>query len=142
MTITKWIHQCQTVLRIWRLLHQVPEGISYLNDNKKVLLLLDMCKVHLFNLEFMEYINAHNVEVCSFPPHCTHVLQPLDDIPFAHFKNEYQKELLIMNIIANPGFLKKKHTQGFSKTIFFLFCTPPISITTLQLLSNLIVYCM
>ena len=56
-----------------------------------------MHKSHLFNLDFMEYMKANNVEVCSFPPHCTHVLQPLDDVPFACFKNEYQKELLIMN---------------------------------------------
>ena len=70
-----------------------------LTANKKVLLLLDMHKSHLFNLDFMEYMKAHNVEVCSFPPHCTHVLQPLDDVPFACFKNEYQRELLIIIII-------------------------------------------
>ena len=68
-----------------------------LTGNKKVLLLLDMHKSHLFNLDFMEYMKANNVEVCSFSPHCTHVLQPLDDVPFACFKNEYKKELLIMN---------------------------------------------
>ena len=68
-----------------------------LTGNKKVLLLLDMHKSHLFNLDFIEYMKAHNVEVCSFPPHCTHVLQPLDDVPFTCFKNEYQRELLIMN---------------------------------------------
>ena len=46
----------------------------------------------------MEYMKANNVEVCSFPPHCTHMLQPLDDVPmYTHLKNEYQKELLIMN---------------------------------------------
>ena len=54
-----------------------------LTGNKKVLLLLDMHKSHLFNLDFMEYMKANNVEVCSFPPHCTHVLQPLDNVPFA-----------------------------------------------------------
>ena len=68
-----------------------------LTASKKVLLLLNMHKSHLFNLDFMEYMKAYNVEVCSFPPHCTHVLQPLDDVPFAGFKNEYQRELLIMN---------------------------------------------
>ena len=61
------------------------------------LLQLDMHKTHLFNLEFMEYMKAHNVEVHSSPPHCTHVLHPLDNILFTCFKNEYQKELLIMN---------------------------------------------
>ena len=61
-----------------------------LTGDWKVLILLDMHKCHLFNLGFMEFITAHNVEVCCFPPHCTHVLQPLDDVPFALFKVEYQ----------------------------------------------------
>ena len=56
---------------------------NILTGNKKILL----HKSHLFNLDFMEYMKAHNVEVCSFPPHCTHVLQPLDNVPFAWFKN-------------------------------------------------------
>ena len=63
----------------------------------KVLLLLDMHKSHLFNLDFMEFMRAHNVEVCCFPPHCTHVLQPLDNVPFALFKSEYQRQLLRIN---------------------------------------------
>ena len=42
-------------------------------------------------------MKANNGEVFSFPPHCTPVVQPLDDVPFAHFKNEYQKEHLIIN---------------------------------------------
>ena len=63
----------------------------------KVLLLLDMHKSHLFNLGFMEFMRGHNVEVCCFPPHCTHVLQPLDDVPFALFKAEYQRQLLWIN---------------------------------------------
>ena len=27
--ITKWIYKCQAVLQIWRVLHQIPEEISY-----------------------------------------------------------------------------------------------------------------
>ena len=30
-TISDWINQRKTVLQIWRVLHQVPEGISYPN---------------------------------------------------------------------------------------------------------------
>ena len=45
-----------------------------LTRDLKVLLLLDMHKFHLLNLGFMEFMRAHNVEVCCFPPHCTHVL--------------------------------------------------------------------
>ena len=68
-----------------------------LAGNNKVLLLLDMHKSHLFNLGFMEYMKSKNVEVCCFPPHCTHILQPLDDIPFALFKAEYQRQLMRVN---------------------------------------------
>ena len=57
-----------------------------LTRDRKVLLLLDMHKSHLFNLGFMEFMRGHNVEVCCFPPHCTHVLQPLDDVPFLCLK--------------------------------------------------------
>ena len=82
-----------------------------------------MHKSFLFNLDFMEYMKAHNVEVCSFPPHCTHVLQPLDDVPFACFKNEYQRELLIMNRQLYGNCMNKRqffrvfipaHTQGLT----------------------------
>ena len=76
--------------------HFVTEK-KILTRDRKVLLLLDMHKSHLFNLGFMEFMRGHNVEVCCFPPHCTHVLQPLDDMPFALFKAEYQRQLLQIN---------------------------------------------
>ena len=68
-----------------------------LSKTKKVMLLLDLHSAHLFNLAFMEYMLANNVEVYCFPPHCTHVLQPLDDTPYAAFKSAYNKALLEMN---------------------------------------------
>ena len=68
-----------------------------LTGDLRGLLLLDMHKSHLFDLGFMEFMRAHNVEVCCFPLHCTHVLQPLDDVPFALFKAEYQRQLLLIN---------------------------------------------
>ena len=42
-------------------------------------------------------MKEHNIEVCAFPPHCTHVLQPLDDVPYAVMKKKYQQELLTFN---------------------------------------------
>ena len=45
----------------------------------------------------MEYMKSKNVEVCCFPPHCTHILQPLDDTPFALFKAECQRQLMHVN---------------------------------------------
>ena len=70
---------------------------NILQGNNKAILLMDLHKAHLFNWEFMLLMKNNNVEVCGLPPHCTHVLQPLDDRPFGNFKKEYQKELLHMN---------------------------------------------
>lgn len=67
------------------------------NNPRKNMILLDMHKTHLFNIKFMRLMHANNIEVCSFPPHCTHVLQPLDDVPFAYFKNIYNDLLLEQN---------------------------------------------
>ena len=55
--------------------------VKYLIEKKilvgdaKVMVLLDMHKAHLFNLGFMEYMKARKMEVCCFPPHCTHQSQ-------------------------------------------------------------------
>ena len=61
----------------------------------KHVVLLDLHKSHLFN---MEYMQANNIEVCSFPPHCTHILQPLDELPYAMLKRKFQKELISFNL--------------------------------------------
>ena len=53
-----------------------------LDKNGKHLLLLDSHSSHSFNLHFMQYMKAHDVEVLCFPPHCMHLMQPLDDVPF------------------------------------------------------------
>ena len=82
-----------------------------LTGNNKVLLLLDMHKSHLFSMGFIEYMKSKNVEVCCFPPHCTHILQPLDDTPFALFKAEYQGQLMHVNRLLSG--------QRISREIFF-----------------------
>ena len=87
-----------------------------LAGNNKVLLLLDMHKSHLFNLGFMEYMKSKNVEVCCFPPHCTHILQPLDDTPFALFKAEYQRQLMHVNRLMCG--------QRISRVTFFRVLVP------------------
>ena len=74
----------------------LKEGHILRGDNK-VILLMDLHKSHLFNWDFMNLMKDNNVEVCGFPPHCTHMLQPLDDTPYGNFKREYQKELMHMN---------------------------------------------
>ena len=82
----------------------------------KHLILLDLHKSHLFNVNFMQYMTANNIEVCSFPPHCTHLLQPLDDMPFGIMKAKYQKELMSFNF-DNAG-------QKMTKMQFFRVLVP------------------
>ena len=68
-----------------------------LENNGKHLLLLDSHSSHSFNLHFMHYMQGHGVEVLCFPPHCTHLMQPLDDVPFAALKKSYQQQILDYN---------------------------------------------
>ena len=70
---------------------------NLLGNGQKNLLLLDLHSSHLFNAKFMRMMLEHNIEVYSFPPHCTHVLQPLDIVPYTVLKQKYQKELLTYN---------------------------------------------
>ena len=56
-----------------------------------------------------EYMQANNIEVCSFPPHCTHILQPLDDLPYAMLKRKFQKEIISFNLqVAGEKLLKQQ----------------------------------
>ena len=75
--------------------------VHFLHEKKitgRHVVLLDSHKSHLFNLNYMEYMAANQVEVVCFPPHCTHLLQPLDDIPYARLKAAYQQELADFNL--------------------------------------------
>ena len=87
-----------------------------LAGNNKILFLLDMHKLDLFNLGFIEYMKSKNVEVCCFPPHYTHILQPLDDTPFALFKAKYQSQLMHVNRLLLG--------QRISRVTFFRVLVP------------------
>lgn len=50
-----------------------------------VLLLLDNHESHL-NIEGLDYCKENGIIVLTFPPHCTHRLQPLDVTVFSSFK--------------------------------------------------------
>ena len=42
-------------------------------------------------------MKENNIEVCCLPPHCTHILQLLDNVPYAALKSRYQKEVMNYN---------------------------------------------
>ena len=87
-----------------------------LEKNGKHLLLLDSHSSHSFNLHFICYMQGHGVEVLCFPPHCTHLMQPLNDVPFAALKKSYQQEIIDYNF---------RHTgRKISKMNFFKILVP------------------
>ena len=95
--------------------------IQFLKDKKlynkgKHLLLLDSHSSHSFNLHFMRYMKGHGVEVLCFPPHCTHLMQPLDDTPFANLKKAYQRHIVDYNF--------KTSARKMNKVDFFRVLVP------------------
>ena len=64
--------------------------VSYVKPtlDDKILLLLDNHQSHI-NLEVIDYAKKNGVVILSFPPHCSHKLQPLDRIVYGPFKRYY-----------------------------------------------------
>jgi len=54
-----------------------------------VLLLLDNHTSHL-SVEALDIAAAHGIHILSFPPHCSHRLQPLDVLVFGPTKTYYK----------------------------------------------------
>ena len=91
--------------------HYGVSFIKYLKQeglaNHKNLLIVDGHKSHLYNLPFYEVMRENNVEVLTIPPHTSHVLQPLDSIPFTQFKKHWEKNLRRYNILHSGHSLNK-----------------------------------
>ena len=58
------------------------------SNKDKVLLLLDNHRSHV-TLETIDYAKEHGIVLLSFPPHCSHKLQPLDRAVYGPFKRYY-----------------------------------------------------
>lgn len=72
-----------------------------LTPEKKVLILLDNHESHLY-LPVIDYCRANDIVLLSFPPHCSHKLQPLDRSVFGPFKKLINQEMDFW-IKSNPG---------------------------------------
>lgn len=70
-------------------------------QEKKVLILLDNHESHLY-LPVIDYCRENGVVLLSFPPHCSHKLQPLDRSVFGPFKKLINQEMDSW-IKSNPG---------------------------------------
>jgi DDE superfamily endonuclease len=90
-------------------------------ENRQILL-LDSHESH-FSIEIIELAREYGVDMLTFPPHCTHKLQPLDVSSFGPFKtymNEAIHAQLDLNINvkitmqAIPGLARIPYERAFT----------------------------
>lgn len=88
-----------------------------------VLLLLDNHESHV-NIDVIDYAREKGVVILTFPPHCSHKLQPLDVAVFGPFKN-YFKAAQNDWMVTNPGkTISIYHLPKFATSAFNSAFTP------------------
>ena len=73
------------------------------------LLLIDSHKSHVYNYPFLRNMLSNNIQVMAIPPHCSHIVQPLDNCPFSSFKRSWEKHLDNWNFNRLGGVLNKEN---------------------------------
>lgn len=73
-------------------LHHFDQHIRKTTVGAKRLLLLDGYGSH-HTLEFINYCDKNRIILFAFPPHTTHILQPLDIVVFQQYKHYYIKAI-------------------------------------------------
>jgi hypothetical protein len=73
-------------------LHHFEKHTRKLTKGAKRLLLLDGYRSH-HTIEFIQYCDDNNIIPFGFPPHTTHILQPLDVVVFQPYKHYHTKAL-------------------------------------------------
>ena len=73
------------------------------DENKRHLLLMDSHNSHTFNYQFLKLMNDNKIVVLVSPGHTTHVMQPLNDVPFAQLKTAWYEamQLHVQSVCAN-----------------------------------------
>lgn len=93
------------------------------STDKPVLLLLDNHNSHL-SIEALDFFKDNGVTVLSFPPHCSHKLQPLDRSVYGPFKKYYNNQCDAW-ITNHPGKTMTIYDiPGVVKLALPLACTP------------------
>ena len=82
-----------------------------LDGERKHILLLDSHKSHLFNIQFMKLMRDNGIQVLAIPAHTSHILQPLDDAPFANFKMAWYEAVRLH--VRETGAKKLPKSQFF-----------------------------
>nr|XP_047124426.1 MFS-type transporter clz9-like [Hydra vulgaris] len=78
-----------------------PSGNTKCTKEKPCLLLLDNHETHL-SIEGLDLAKNNGIVMLTFPPHCTHKLQPLDKAVYGPLKN-YINNAMTSWLVMNPG---------------------------------------
>ena len=82
-----------------------------LGQGRKHVLLMDSHKTHLFNYNYMSLMQENGIIVLAIPAHTSHLLQPLDDAPFASFKSAWYESIWLQ--------VRESGARKLSKSEFF-----------------------
>ncbi|XP_072401124.1 uncharacterized protein [Diabrotica undecimpunctata] len=83
-----------------KLLEHIHKHMPSTRENP-VLLLVDNHETHV-SLDAINYCREHGIVMLSFPPHCTHRMQPLDIGVYSPFKARCKSSFNDF-ILSNPG---------------------------------------
>ncbi len=79
-------------IAIQYLLHFIQYSAEYITPDEPRLLLFDGYDSHKTE-QFITMAEEYNIILCTFPPHATHLLQPLDVKVFQQCKHFHQKAI-------------------------------------------------
>ena len=71
------------------------------SESQPILLILDNCSSHV-DVSIIDYAKEHYITLLSFPPHCSHRLQPFDVSVFGPNKT-YKDQKVDTWMRENPG---------------------------------------
>ena len=70
----------------------------------------------------LQYMLSNNIQVVDIPAYCSHIVQPLDNVPFACFKRSWEKHLDNWNFQHLGALLNNSTFFTVFFTFVFSFC--------------------
>jgi len=74
-----------------------------------------------YTLQLLAYMQANNIVILGYPPHCTHVLQGLDVVCFAKMKAEFHHKIGKFECLHKTRVMKSDFAGVFGSAYLCLF---------------------
>jgi hypothetical protein len=116
---TEIFTQWATLFCKWLQVHRLT--LAEQIRGQKCLLYVDNCRSHC-SLEALNIFQENNVKVISFPPHVTHILQPVDVSCARAFKSELWKETKYFEKNMDK-FVTVRHSQAERRRVQLVLAT-------------------